>query len=197
LRGCAIGRAHTQNIPLLKHQTQTRLTLVERQIADLGAEIAAQVAARTSTARRCEILRSMPGVGAVSAAAIQALMPEIGTLDRKQGTSLAGLAPITRQSDWAVWAIEGKIDHRLWQKTPARCSLFARACGYAFQPRPQNQISSAAQENLPKWPSPKSCETSSKWRMHLSKQIESGCPKGLDQDEYSAADFLKLRCKTR
>lgn len=92
------NRAHTQNIPLLKHQTKTRLTLVERQIADLDAEIAAQVAARTSTARTCEILRSMPGVGAVSAAAIQALMPEIGTLDRKQVASLAGLAPITRQS---------------------------------------------------------------------------------------------------
>jgi transposase len=39
-----------------------------------------------------------PGVGAVSAAAIVALLPEIGTLGRKQGTSLAGLAPITRRS---------------------------------------------------------------------------------------------------
>jgi transposase len=80
----------------LKLQTKTRLTLVERQIADLDAEIAAQVAAQQSTARTCEILRSIlvsgPGIGAASVATIQALMPEIGTLDRKQVASLAGLA---------------------------------------------------------------------------------------------------------
>jgi transposase len=92
------NRAQTQDIPLLKRHTKARLTLVERQIADLDAEIAAQIAAQQSTARTCEILCSMPGVGAVSAAAIQALMPEIGTLERKQVASLAGLAPITRQS---------------------------------------------------------------------------------------------------
>ena len=40
----------------------------------------------------------MPGVGAVTAAAMRTLMPEIGRLDRKQVASLAGLAPITRQS---------------------------------------------------------------------------------------------------
>ena len=43
-------------------------------------------------------MRSLPGVGAVTAAAMLSLMPEIGTLDRKQLASLAGLAPITRQS---------------------------------------------------------------------------------------------------
>jgi transposase len=56
------------------------------------------LAAQESPARRCEILRSKPGAGVVSAAAIQAPMPENGTLDRKQGASLAGIAPITRQS---------------------------------------------------------------------------------------------------
>ena len=40
----------------------------------------------------------MPAVGAVSAAAMLTLLPELGTLDRKQVASLAGLAPITRQS---------------------------------------------------------------------------------------------------
>ena len=36
--------------------------------------------------------------GAVTAAAMLTLLPEIGTLDRKQVASLAGLVPITRQS---------------------------------------------------------------------------------------------------
>ena len=92
------NRAQTQDISVLKRQTKTRLTLVERQIAELDAEIATLIEAQESPARRCDILRSMPGVGAVTAAAMLTLMPEIGTLDRKQVASLAGLAPITRQS---------------------------------------------------------------------------------------------------
>ena len=92
------NRAQTQDISVLKRQTKTRLTLVERQIAELDTEIATLIETQESTARRCDILRSMPGVGAVTAAAMLTLMPEIGTLDRKQVASLAGLAPITRQS---------------------------------------------------------------------------------------------------
>ena len=92
------NRAKTQDLSVLKCQTKARLTLVERQIAELDTEIATLIAARENTARRCDILRSMPGVGAVSAAAMLTLMPELGTLDRKQVASLAGLAPITRQS---------------------------------------------------------------------------------------------------
>lgn len=92
------NRAQTQDISVLKRQTKARLTLVERQITELDVEIATLIAARENTARTCDILRSMPGVGAVSAAAMLTLMPELGTLDRKQVASLAGLAPITRQS---------------------------------------------------------------------------------------------------
>ena len=92
------NRAQTQDISVLKRQTKARLTLVERQIAELDVEIATLIAAQENTARTCDILRSMPGVGAVSAAAMLTLMPELGTLDRKQVASLAGLAPITRQS---------------------------------------------------------------------------------------------------
>ena len=92
------NRAQTQDISVLKRQTKARLTLLERQIAALDAEIATLIEAQESTARRRDILCSMPGVGAVTAAAMRTLMPEIGRLDRKQVASLAGLAPITRQS---------------------------------------------------------------------------------------------------
>ena len=40
----------------------------------------------------------MLGIGAVTAAGLVILLPEIGTLERKQLAGLAGLAPITRQS---------------------------------------------------------------------------------------------------
>jgi transposase len=92
------NRAQTQDIAVLKRQTKARLAQVERQIAELDAEIAARIEAEQTTARSRDILCSMPGIGAVTAAAMLTLMPEIGTLERKQVASLAGLAPITRQS---------------------------------------------------------------------------------------------------
>jgi transposase len=92
------NRAQTQTVAILKRQTKARLAQVERQIAELDAEISALIAARQTTARSCDILCSMPGIGTVTAAAMLTLMPEIGTLERKQVASLAGLAPITRQS---------------------------------------------------------------------------------------------------
>jgi transposase len=92
------NRAQTQDIAVLKRQTKARLAQVEGQIAELDAEIAALIEAGQGTARCRDILCSMPGIGAITAAAMLTLLPEIGTLERKQVASLAGLAPITRQS---------------------------------------------------------------------------------------------------
>jgi len=92
------NRAQTQDIAVLKRQTKARLAQVERHVVELDAEIAALIAAGQTTARNRDILCSMPGIGTVTAAAMLTLMPEIGTLERKQVASLAGLAPITRQS---------------------------------------------------------------------------------------------------
>ena len=64
-------------------------------------------------ARTFAILCSIPGIGAVSAAALLIELPEIGTLNRKQVASLAGLAPMTRQSgNWRGRAfIQGGRKH--------------------------------------------------------------------------------------
>ena len=101
-------RPDPRDISVLKRQTKVLLTLVEPQSAELDTEIATLIEAQQSTARSCDILRFLPGVGAVTAAAMLAMMPEIGTLDRKQVASLAGLAPITRQSgQWQAKAFIG------------------------------------------------------------------------------------------
>ena len=49
-------------------------------------------------ARRTEILTSIPGVSSITAAGLLTRMPELGRLDAKAVASLAGLAPVTRQS---------------------------------------------------------------------------------------------------
>lgn len=83
---------------LLKRQTNARLALVERQLGDLDAEIARRIAEDATSARKRDILSSIPGIGQIAAAAILTFLPEIGTLGRKQAGSLAGLVPHNRES---------------------------------------------------------------------------------------------------
>lgn len=92
------NRGHVQTNTVLKRQTRTRLTLVEKQIAELDTEIAKLIDTDERSARQRDILRSIPGLGQVATAAILTFLPEIGTLDRRQVGSLAGLVPHTRES---------------------------------------------------------------------------------------------------
>jgi len=92
------NRGHVQTNAVLKRQTKTRLTLVEKQTAELDLEIAKLIDANENTARQRDILRSIPGLGQIATAAILTFLPEIGTLDRRQVGSLAGLVPYNRDS---------------------------------------------------------------------------------------------------
>ena len=92
------NRSHIQSNKVLQRQTKARLDLVEKQIDQLDAEISKLIETDKTTARRRDILRSIPGLGPLASAAILTFLPEIGTLDRRQVGSLAGVVPHTRQS---------------------------------------------------------------------------------------------------
>ena len=68
------------------------------QIKAIDAEINALTAQCQPIARAVQTLLAIKGVGAKTAAALIALMPEFGSLPRRQAASLAGLAPHPRQS---------------------------------------------------------------------------------------------------
>jgi transposase len=108
-----LNRIKTQNIGLVVQQGRARLALIERQLRNIDADICRRIAAEKPTARTFEIIKSIPGLGAVSAAAVLIEFPEIGTMNRKQVASLAGLAPMTRQSgQWSGKAfIQGGRKH--------------------------------------------------------------------------------------
>ena len=93
-----LNRLRSLELPLLRRQNRAQLTQTERQLAEIDREIRSRIGADRATARTFAILCSIPGIGAVSAAALLIELPEIGTLTRKQVASLAGLAPMTRQS---------------------------------------------------------------------------------------------------
>ena len=92
------NRRHQARHALVKRQLKLRLDQIERQVNALDAEIDKVIAADDELSRRIEILTSIPGVAKVTAAALLTEMPELGALEPKAAASLAGLAPISRES---------------------------------------------------------------------------------------------------
>jgi len=97
-RTAAKNRAKIVSLPLLKRQNAQRLDQIDRQIKAIDAELRARIQAEPVLNDRFTMLLSIPGVGEVTACALLIGMPELGALDAKQVASLAGLAPVTRQS---------------------------------------------------------------------------------------------------
>ena len=83
------NRGHVQTSTVLKRQTRTRLTLVEKQIAELDREIAKLIDTNERSARQRDILRSVPGLGQVATAAIL-------TLARRGRSGRSGLTACPR-----------------------------------------------------------------------------------------------------
>ncbi len=90
------NQAKNVTLPLLKRQHKKRLDQIERYIEQVDAELATIIAADPELARRHEIISSIAGTR--TADQLVATMPELGALDSKQAASLAGLAPVARQS---------------------------------------------------------------------------------------------------
>ena len=97
-RVAALNRQKHVRHELAKRQNRNRLAQIDRQIKAVDAAIAKLLAADPELARRADVLASIPGVGAVTAAGLVADMPELGGLGAKAAASLAGLAPMTRES---------------------------------------------------------------------------------------------------
>jgi transposase len=74
------------------------LRCLQGQIARIDAAIEALLAKSPSLARRIAVSRSLPGVGPRTAITLAAMMPELGSLTRRQAASLAGVAPHPRDS---------------------------------------------------------------------------------------------------
>ncbi len=107
-----LNRLRSLELPLLRRQNQARLKQAERQLAQIDREIHSRIREDRALARTFAILGSIPGIGTISAAALLIELPEIGTLTRKQVASLAGLAPMTRQSgSWRGPFIQGGRKH--------------------------------------------------------------------------------------
>jgi transposase len=80
-----------------RHLRRVIATLAS-EIEKIEAEISKLLDSSSSLGLATKVLESIAGIGEATAPALLALLPELGTLKRRQITSLAGLAPHPNQS---------------------------------------------------------------------------------------------------
>lgn len=81
-----------QNNPTIE-SIKEMLELVEKQKKDFLKKIRELIASDADLKEKDEILQSVPGIGIGTSALLMAYLPEMGTLNRQEIASLAGLAP--------------------------------------------------------------------------------------------------------
>ncbi len=92
------NRAEHHRHPLVRRMDARLLRNLEADIGALDAEIRGLLAGVPGLAALEELLRSVPGIGAVAAATLIAELPELGQLPGGKIAALAGVAPFDRDS---------------------------------------------------------------------------------------------------
>lgn len=95
------------------------LLALKSQLAGVDAAIAMAIDGDPDLVRRRDILVSVPGVAALTAAVILAEMPELGTIGSKQAAALVGVAPVNHDSG----AHRGER-HIAGGRPSVRCALY-------------------------------------------------------------------------
>lgn len=86
-----------QNVRVRKSIGRTIKTL-EQELPEIDGDIDTLVRGSPAWREKEDLLVSFPGIGNTLARTLLAEMPELGTLNRREIASLAGLAPFARQS---------------------------------------------------------------------------------------------------
>jgi transposase len=106
----------------LRRSTERRRASLDREMAEFDKKLAATLTASGPTNDLAQRLRSVPGVGPVLAATQVALLPELGSLSRRQIASLVGVAPFDddsgqRRGQRCIQGGRAKVRHVLFMAT--------------------------------------------------------------------------------
>ena len=95
------------------------LAFLKAQIEACSTRIETLIEADRELAEKASLLRTIPGIGATTAAVLLTEMPELGEADKKQIAALAGVAPMNRDSgQWRGQA------HIKGGRMSVRCALY-------------------------------------------------------------------------
>lgn len=95
-------------LPRVRKSIARLIKALEKELSDLDGHIDETVRSSPVWREKEDLLASVPGVGSKTARVLLGEMPELGTLDRREIASLAGLAPYVRQS--GKWKGKSMID---------------------------------------------------------------------------------------
>src|SRR4051794_34433241 len=82
--------------PALHERIDAHLRWLEQALAEIERDLDEAVRDSPIWRAKEELLRSVPGVGPVSARTLLAELPELGSLSRRQAAALVGVAPFSR-----------------------------------------------------------------------------------------------------
>lgn len=82
----------------LRAELQGHIADLTRRVAQLDQDLDQHLRASPLWRAQEDLLRSVPGVGPVTARTLLATLPELGTLDRRTIAALVGVAPFARDS---------------------------------------------------------------------------------------------------
>jgi transposase len=113
-----------------KKSIASHIKWLAKRIEDADDDISGLLKKNSRWDAKLALLESVPGVGRVTAASLIALLPELGTIDRKQIAALVGIAPMNRDSG----TVEGK--RQCWGgRARVRAALYMAALtGIRFNP---------------------------------------------------------------
>jgi transposase len=98
MRTMEINRHAQASVKFARQQIQKLLGVVEKQIHQVEKKIAEKIDGDAGLKKTADVLLSVPGVGAATAAMLVAELPELGTMNRQKIAALVGVAPFDRQS---------------------------------------------------------------------------------------------------
>lgn len=152
-------RAALATAPEVRASLQIVIDALAASLASIDQALAQRIAADPQTTALDGLLRSIQGIGPVTARTLIADLPELGRLNGKEIAALVGLAPITRQS--------GKTRFR--ERTAHGRTAVRNACSTPRAPpsaihrrsRTSTTASSPTTSAPERSPSPPSCARSS------------------------------------
>ena len=105
--------------PMLLRLSRRRIGRLAADIDMLDSSLVEIVLADVALAHRYRLLTSMPGVGLVLACTLIALLPELGSMSRKQVAALVGVAPYAFESGKlkgkrCIWGGRAPVRHVLY-----------------------------------------------------------------------------------
>lgn len=107
---------------MIKPRLKEHIAYLTRELEELDQELRNQLQQSPIWREKDDLLRTVPGVGPVTATTLLAELPELGKLNRKEIAALVGVAPFNCDSGGmrgkrAIWGGRACVRHTLYMAT--------------------------------------------------------------------------------